>query len=211
MMAAGEPLLTSTFWQQRGESRKEQKGRFSHLSQPLKQPPTQDPHTYGHIQLKQVENTIFYLALPVVLKFVLMAKELGEEMWSNTAVPAIPLCAETPLVTGFRFPGGSNPFCLKGRRLELSPAPPIRWDHRSSKPDIFSSSLPSSPASVEPPSCSVSCPTPWSHSTGTPQCSPEFCLPKGSVSHAGIRETSPEVWGHSSCTACQPLRVPSAP
>ena len=129
MMAAGDPFLTSTFWQQRGGSRKEQKGCSSHLSQPLKQPPTQDTHTYGHIQLKQVENTIFYSVLPLVLKFRLVAKELGEDMWSNTAVPAIPMCAETPLVTGLRFPGGSNPFCLKGRHPELSPAPPIRWDH----------------------------------------------------------------------------------
>lgn len=59
MMAAGEPFLTSTFWQQRRESRKEQKGRSSHLSQPLKQPPTQDTHTYGHIQLKQLKIPSF--------------------------------------------------------------------------------------------------------------------------------------------------------
>lgn len=128
-MAAGEPFLISTFWQQRGESRKEQKSSSSHQSQPLEQPPTQDPHTYGRSQLKQVENTAFYLVLPFVLKFVFMAKELGEETWSSTAVPAIPVCTETPLVTGFMFPGGSNPFCLKGQFLGLSPTPPVRWGH----------------------------------------------------------------------------------
>ena len=74
---------------------------------------TRSPHVWSR-QLKQVENTVFYLVLPFVLKFVFMAKELGEETWSSTAVPAIPVCAETPLVTGFMFPGGSNPFCLKG-------------------------------------------------------------------------------------------------
>lgn len=36
------------FWQPTGESRKEQKGGSSHLSQPLEQPP-RNSHIYGHI------------------------------------------------------------------------------------------------------------------------------------------------------------------
>ena len=113
----------------REEKAEKNRRASSHLSQPLEQPPTQDPHTYGHSQLKQVENTVFYLVLPFLLKFVFTAKALGEETWSSAAVPATPVCAETPLVTGFMFPGGSNPFCLKGQFLGLPPSPPIRWGH----------------------------------------------------------------------------------
>lgn len=127
-MAAGEPFLISTFWQQRGESRKEQKSSSSHLSQPLEQPPTQDPHTYGRSQLKQVENTAFYLVLPFVLKFVFMAKEWEKRHGAAQQFLPCP-CVLTPLVTGFMFPGGSNPFCLKGQFLGLSPTPPVRWGH----------------------------------------------------------------------------------